>query len=121
MSANGKTEIAGSADPLSRGDSKKWNPEEMLASLASCHMLWYLYLCATSKIVVTEYRDNPIGILNTDPKGKGAFVEATLNPQIVITDPNRIEDAIALQKQAHDKCYIVNSVNFEVKVNAKVK
>ncbi len=122
LSGNGKTEIAGSADPSSRGDSKKWNPEEMLlASLASCNMLWYLYLCAAAKIVVIEYQDHPIGILNTNPNGKSAFVEATLNPQIVITDPNRIEDAIALQQQAHAKCYIINSVNFEVKVNAQVK
>lgn len=122
LSANEKTEIAGSADPSSRGDPKKWNPEELLlASLASCHMLWYLFLCASSKIVVLEYQDHPTGILNINPTGKSAFVGATLTPRIVIADPNRIEDAIALQQQAHAKCYIINSVNFEVKINAQVK
>ena len=121
LSGNGKSEIAGSADPSSRGDATKWNPEEMLlASLSSCHMLWYLYLCASAKIVVTEYHDNPIGILNVDPKGKSSFAEATLNPKIVIADPSRIQEAIDLQKKAHDKCYIVNSVNFEVKLNPQV-
>ncbi len=121
LSGNGKTEIAGSADPASRGDTTKWNPEEMLlASLASCHMLWYLYLCAAAKIVVIEYKDHPTGILNIDPNGKSAFAEAALNPQIVITDPSRIADAIALQQQAHDKCYIINSVNFAVKENVQV-
>ncbi len=122
LSGNGKTEIAGSADAWSRGDAKKWNPEEMLlASMASCHMLWYLYLCTSAKIVVTEYQDHPTGILNINPEGKSSFAEATLTPQIVITDPSRIEDAIALQKQAHDKCFIINSVNFEVKLNPQVK
>lgn len=118
--AEGK-EISGSADPSSKGDSAKWNPEEMLlASLGSCHMLWYLYLCATAKIVVTKYEDSPTGILQIDPKGKSSFSEVTLNPKIVITDASRIEEAIALQKKAHDKCYIVNSVNFEVKLNPHV-
>lgn len=116
-----KTPMSGSADPASRGDPKKWNPEELLlASLSSCHMLWYLYLCASAKITVTEYQDHPTGILNINPNGKSSFSEVTLNPKIVITDSNQIEQALALQKQAHDKCYIVNSVNFEVKLNPAV-
>lgn len=121
LSANGKTEIMGSADSFSRGDAKRWNPEEMLlASLSSCHMLWYLYLCSTSKIIVTSYQDHPTGILNIDPNGISRFIEATLNPQIVIADSTRHEEALSLQQQAHDKCYIVNSVNFEVKVKPQV-
>jgi organic hydroperoxide reductase OsmC/OhrA len=121
LSAPGKTPISGASDSASRGDPKKWNPEEMLlCSLASCHMLWYLYLCSNAKITVTEYQDNPTGILNIEPRGKSRFVEATINPEIVITDPSRIDEAIALHEQAHEKCYIVNSLNFEVKINPKV-
>jgi organic hydroperoxide reductase OsmC/OhrA len=45
----GKPEIPGSSDPNFRGDRARYNPEELLvASLSSCHMLWYLHLCAIS-------------------------------------------------------------------------
>ena len=122
ITGNGKTQIAGSADSFSRGDPNKWNPEEMLlGSLGSCYMLWYLYLCAASKIIVTEYQDQPTAILNIDSEGTGAFTGATLNPHVVITDSSRIDEARALESQAHKKCFIVNSINFEVKVNSQIK
>ncbi len=121
VSSAGKTEISGSADASSKGDPKKWNPEELLlSSLASCHMLWYLYLCSQAKIIVTSYHDEPTGILSVDPHGKSHFLEATLQPKITLADSSRKEEALALQAQAHDKCYIVNSVNFEVKLNPSI-
>jgi organic hydroperoxide reductase OsmC/OhrA len=50
--------IAGSSDPAFRGDPDRWNPEQLLtASLAQCHMLWYLHLCAVAGVVVTGYAD----------------------------------------------------------------
>lgn len=119
LSSNGKTDITGSADPLSRGDPKKWNPEEMLlASLSSCQMLWYLYLCAKAKIVVTQYTDHPKGILTEE--GKSAFAEATLSPQIVITDSSHIDEATALLSKAHENCLIANSINFKVKIEGRI-
>src|SRR5690606_18914639 len=55
--AGSKPEIPGSSDPAFRGDPARYNPEDMLvASLSACHMLWYLHLCATNKIVVEDYR-----------------------------------------------------------------
>ena len=54
--------IEGSSDPAFLGDKTKYNPEELfVASLASCHMLWYLHLCASNNIVVLEYTDEPLG------------------------------------------------------------
>lgn len=121
LSAEGREAIAGSAEPGSRGDATKWNPEELLlSSLASCNMLWYLYLCATAKIVVLEYEDQPTGKVGVNANGKRAFVEASLNPKIVISDPAQKEKALALLQEAHEKCFIVHSVNFEVKVNPQM-
>jgi len=58
----GKPELPGSADPAFRGDAKRYNPEELLlASLSTCHMLWYLHLCADAKVTVVAYRDEPLG------------------------------------------------------------
>jgi organic hydroperoxide reductase OsmC/OhrA len=48
ISAQGKTAISGSSDPVFRGDAVRWNPAELLiAALSACHQLWYLHLCPT--------------------------------------------------------------------------
>ena len=53
--ARGKTAIAGSSDPVFRGDAARWNPAELLiAALSACHQLWYLHLCADAGIVVVD-------------------------------------------------------------------
>lgn len=59
-----KADISGSSDPAFRGDKTKHNPEDLLvASLSSCHMLWYLHLCSEAGIIVTDYVDNATGIM----------------------------------------------------------
>jgi hypothetical protein len=64
ITAPGRPELAGSSDPAFRGDATRWNPEDLLlASLSSCHMLWYLHLCSAAGIVVTAYRDEAEGSL----------------------------------------------------------
>jgi len=51
----GKPDLLGSSDPAFRGDASRYNPEEMLvASLASCHMLWYLHLCADAGVTIAK-------------------------------------------------------------------
>ena len=58
IEAAGKPAISGSSDPAFRGDSARWNPEELLlASLSACHKLWYLHLCAVSGLNVLSYQD----------------------------------------------------------------
>jgi hypothetical protein len=50
----------GSSDKSFRGDATRWNPEELLvASASTCHLLWYLHLCATNDVVVLDHRDEP--------------------------------------------------------------
>jgi len=113
----GKPDVAGSSDPLFRGDPTKYNPEELLlASLSSCHMLWYLHLAAESKIVVTEYVDCPTAVMVIEPSGSGHFKEATLQPKIIITDSARLVDAEKLHWEAHQKCFIANSCRFPVQI-----
>ena len=59
ISIENKPNILGSSDPSFRGDMTKHNPEELLvAALSSCHMLWYLHLCAEAGVIVTNYVDN---------------------------------------------------------------
>lgn len=116
--AENKVEIAGSSDAPFLGDITKHNPEDMLlASLSSCHMLWYLHLCADAGIIVVDYVDHPTGILTQTTNGSGRFTEVTLHPMVTVTERSMIEKANELHLKAHEFCFIANSVNFEVKQN----
>jgi organic hydroperoxide reductase OsmC/OhrA len=114
--ASGKSSpIGGSSDPRFRGDSARYNPEELLvASLSACHMLWVLHLCADAGIVVTEYSDETSGEMTEHEDGSGQFTSVTLRPNMTVTDPTRIAEAKELHKRAHELCFIARSVNFPV-------
>jgi len=115
ISASGKPSIPGSSDPAFRGDKARYNPEELLvASLSSCHMLWYLHLCAEAGIVVTEYHDDATGAMVETADGGGHFTQVTLRPVVKITGTVDREHARRLHEQAHHLCFIANSVNFPV-------
>ncbi|MEO6287262.1 MAG: OsmC family protein [Dyadobacter sp.] len=112
---NNKAEIAASSDPAFRGDKTKHNPEELLvASLSSCHMLWYLHLCTEAGVVVTDYTDHATGVMVETANGGGYFSEVTLHPNVTVTENSMIETANALHKKANELCFIANSVNFKV-------
>ena len=116
----GKPALVGSADPSFRGDRQLVNPEELLVmSLASCHMLSYLALCALRKIRVVDYRDRATGRMRADKDG-GRFEEVVLHPHVVIEDEAQLADARALHEQAHASCYIASSVDFPVRHDATV-
>lgn len=110
-----KVEIPGSSDPAFRGDKTKHTPEDLLvASVSSCHMLWYLHLCAVAGIIVTDYIDHATGIMIETANGGGKFTEVTLNPTVTITDISMTEKANELHKKANELCFVANSVNFPV-------
>ena len=111
----GKDIIHCSNDPLLGGDPTKMNPEDLLISaLSACHMLWYLHLACNAGIVVTGYRDDPIGQGETLPNGAGRFLAAVLNPTISVQEGTDLEFAGELHHKVHDFCFIARSVNFPV-------
>jgi organic hydroperoxide reductase OsmC/OhrA len=111
----GKPVIAGSSDPDFRGDPTRHNPEELLvASLSSCHMLWYLHLAANVGIVVTGYVDDATGTMRETPDGGGSFSEVTLRPTVTVRGRANPVVAAELHHRAHALCFIANSVNFPV-------
>lgn len=111
-----KADIACSSDPAFRGDKTKYNPEELfVASISTCHMLWYLHLCADAGVVVADYTDNATGIMQESEKGGGHFTEVTLNPIVIVTDKSMIEKANELHHRANKLCFIANSCNFPIR------
>lgn len=115
----GRPVIAGSSDAAFRGDAGKHNPEDMLvASLSSCHMLWYLHLAADAGVVVTHYTDHAEGTLIVDAQG-GRFSEVVLRPEVTIAAGDSAK-AAALHDDAHHACFIANSVNFPVRCEPRI-
>ncbi|WP_338870096.1 OsmC family protein [Spirosoma sp. SC4-14] len=113
--AGTKPPIPASSDPSFRGNKMRYNPEELLvASLSSCHMLWYLHLCAEAGVVVVDYTDEATGTMLETADGSGHFSEVTLFPNVVVADESMIETANGLHHRAHQLCFIANSCNFPV-------
>jgi organic hydroperoxide reductase OsmC/OhrA len=123
ITAAGKTlPIPGSSDPTFRGERERYNPEELLvSSLSTCHLLWYLHLCAEAKIVVLEYTDLASGVMEETSDGGGRFTEVILKPQVVIAAGGDPAQAEALHHRAHDLCFIANSVNFPVRCEPQLR
>ncbi|MGH9414764.1 MAG: OsmC family protein [Terriglobales bacterium] len=113
--AAGKPPIAGSSDPVFCGDAARWNPEELLvASLAACHQLWYLHLCADAGITVIAYRDRPEGEMEETASGGGRFTRVVLHPEVTLAPGADRERARHLHEEARRKCFIANSMDFGV-------
>lgn len=116
---HGRPVLPGTADPAFRGDPARFSPEELfVASLAQCHMLWFLHLAASSGLVVREYSDDATGSMRVEARGEGQFTNVTLHPRVVVDDgPVASDDKVeALHHKAHAMCFIARSVNFAVLV-----
>jgi len=116
LSVTGKPDIAASSDKPFRGDRAKWNPEDLLlAALSECHLLSYLHACVQAGVVVVSYTDDATGTMVEDGAGGGAFREVVLHPVVEVAEESMVDAATAAHAQAHDWCFIANSVNFPVR------
>lgn len=107
--------LAGSSDPTFRGDASRYNPEQLLlTALSQCHLLSYLHVATTHKVVVTAYEDTATGLMRLNKDHSGQFESVTLKPRVTITDPAQTELATRLHHDANAVCFIARSVNFPV-------
>jgi organic hydroperoxide reductase OsmC/OhrA len=98
------------------------DPEEALvASISSCHMLFFLSLASKAGFVVERYEDHAVGSMGKNAAGKEAMLSVTLRPVIGFSGEKRPseEELEHLHHQAHERCYIANSVNFPVTVGSR--
>jgi organic hydroperoxide reductase OsmC/OhrA len=104
--------------PLPLSDAAAVDPEEALvASAASCHMLWFLSLAQGAGFEVASYRDAAQGEMGKDERGRTAIRTIRLRPEIDFI--GKAPDAAALDAlhhEAHEKCFIANSLRSEVVV-----
>jgi organic hydroperoxide reductase OsmC/OhrA len=120
---DGGVEMAGSSSPsvvpLPYSSEAAVDPEEMfVASLASCHMLWFLSLAADAGLVVERYADNASGVMSKNAARKLWVSQVTLRPQVTLAAGHSTALLTKLHHRAHEECFIANSVRTEVLVQA---
>ena len=118
---DGGARVPASAAPAYRGNPAQVNPEDALvAALSSCHMLTFLAVAAKRKFVVDRYSDHAVGFLEKNAKGKLAVTRVILRPKVTFggaTQPTP-EQLTSLHEEAHNGCFIANSVTTDVTVEA---
>ena len=93
------------------------DPEEaFVASLSSCHMLFFLNFAARAGFRIDAYEDAAIGEMAKNEAGKVHVAKVTLNPRIVFSGDKRPSEAdiAALHHKSHAECFIANSVKTEI-------
>lgn len=104
--------------PLPYSDPAGVDPEEaFVASLSSCHMLWFLDLAAKAGWVVDSYRDEAIGVMARNAEGRMAMTRVTLRPAVRFAGDHAptVDALLALHHRAHESCFIASSVKTEVR------
>jgi organic hydroperoxide reductase OsmC/OhrA len=119
---DGGIEVPGSSSPhvvpLPYSASDAIDPEEAFVSaLSSCHMLWFLSIAAKQGFVVDHYHDIAEGVMAKNSEGKFMMSVVTLRPEVSFSGEKQptAGELERLHHQAHDECYIANSVRTEVR------
>jgi organic hydroperoxide reductase OsmC/OhrA len=120
---DGGLQVPGSSSPsvvrVPMSDPAAVDPEEtFVASLASCHMLWFLSMAIKHKFCVDQYRDAASGIMAKNEQGKLAMTVVTLRPDVGFSgsqqpSPAQIDQ---MHHEAHEECFIANSVKSQVRI-----
>lgn len=119
---DGGVEIPGSSSPhvvpVPQSDPAAVDPEEaFVASITSCHMLWFLAIAAKRKYCVDRYTDSAVGVMGRNAAGKEYVALVTLHPKVDFSG-DRIpgaDELAALHHRAHEECFIANSVLTEIR------
>jgi len=119
---DGGLEVPGSSSPhvvpVPLSDAAALDPEEaFVASLASCHMLWFLSIAARDGFCVERYRDAAAGVMGQDARGRTAMLVVTLRPEVRFsgaTLPSR-QEVERMHHEAHEECFLASSVRSEVR------
>jgi organic hydroperoxide reductase OsmC/OhrA len=119
---DGGAEWAGSSSPhvvpLPFSDASAVDPEEsFVASLSSCHMLWFLTMAVKRKFCVDRYFDAATGVMEKNAEGKMAMTVVTLRPEVTFSGANlpTREQIDHMHHRAHEECFIANSVKTDVR------
>jgi len=121
---DGGTEVPASSSPhgvrVPFSVEEAVDPEEaFVASASSCHMLMFLWIAAKKGFRIDSYDDDAVGEMTTGDDGKQWISKITLNPQIEWSGETlpTSDEVAAMHHEAHEGCYIANSIRSEVVVS----
>jgi organic hydroperoxide reductase OsmC/OhrA len=103
--------------PLPYSVEENIDPEEaFIASLSSCHMLFFLQIAAKRKFIVDKYVDQAIGVMDKDSNGKTSITKVTLRPYVKFSGGKypTIQQLEKMHHQSHEQCFLANSVKTEI-------
>jgi organic hydroperoxide reductase OsmC/OhrA len=118
---DGGAVVAASSSPhvvrLPYSDASAVDPEEaFVASLSSCHMLFFLSLAAGKGLVIDSYEDQALGTMEKNAAGRVAMTVVTLRPKVVFSGRQPTPEELAdLHHRSHEECFIASSVKTEVR------
>jgi organic hydroperoxide reductase OsmC/OhrA len=119
IAPDGKPVVLGAAPATYGGVDSRYNPEDfMLASLSACHLLTFIAIASKKRMVIRGYRDRATGELGTNSNGKMQMLKVTLHPHIVFASEADAAQMASMHDKAHANCFMANSVNFRVEINA---
>jgi organic hydroperoxide reductase OsmC/OhrA len=108
--------------PPTAVDGPGVDPEQaFVASISSCHMLWFLHLACEAGHVVERYVDAASGVLGKAAGGRMAMTRVSLNPVVAFAGEAPGPEAhAALHEKAHERCFIANSVTSEITLSPRI-
>ncbi len=118
--------LSGNAAPWNIPKTASWTPgadpeQQFVASLSTCHMLWFLHLAHDAKFVVEHYKDEAAGVLAKNAGGRQAMTQVTLRPVVTFSGVKPTSEQFAqLHHNTHERCFIANSVKSEVIVEPRI-
>ncbi len=118
---DGGIDVPGSSSPqvvsLPWSDPAAVDPEEaFVASISSCHMLWFLSITAKAGYCVDRYHDHAVGTMGRNEARKLVVLRVTLRPEVVFSGARRPDPEALhqLHHEAHEECFIANSVKTQI-------
>ena len=108
--------------PVPLSDAAGVDPEEaFVASLSSCHMLFFLFHAAKQGFTVDRYQDEAVGVMGKNAEGRTALLKVTLRPQVTWSGAKQptAEDLDAMHHRSHEDCFIANSVKCDVAIEPR--
>ena len=122
---DGLTNVAASASPhivpAPWSNAAAVDPEEaFVASVASCHMLFFLDFARRAGVIVTSYEDGAEGVMEKGGDGKVRITRITLKPRIVFGGDAPTQEMLdELHHKAHEACFIANSITSEILIEPR--
>ena len=115
----GAGEVAASSAPKYLGDVDRVDPEQaFVAAVASCHMLTFLAIASRKRLRIESYRDEAVGYMTTNERGRLAVTRVELKPRIVFSTDCSVSarQIRSMHELSHKECFIANSVTTEIVV-----